>query len=573
MAKNNMKGRFILLLLLFTISFTLAESVLSEPTVCCEKTLEGAWCQNVPEAECEADVNAAPTSCESASYCKTGTCYDSGEGLCTDNVPKQVCDEQGGAWDAREIEEVPQCQLGCCLITDQAAFVSLVRCKRLSTYFGTEINYLTNINDEFSCIAQAQAQDKGACVYEKDFERLCEFTTRQDCGAAETIAIIENASEEEVELSSSKKFYQDYLCSAEELATSCAKQVETKCYNGKTYYFDSCGNPENVYSKNSAESWNNGRTAEPVEVCEPVGVKDAGKKAECGNCDYLLGTRCEEDEKNGAYCQSTTCEDSEGNPRKNGEAWCVNDESATGEGKDRVGSKYIREVCRDGDVIVEQCADFRNEICISDSVDTEGGDFSTAVCRVNRWQDCLFQIEEDDCENVDKRDCFWTNSTPQGLFITEGSGQTTFSNPTSGNTAFSNPTNTITGNALFGGGDDEEEEVTAAPGNRGDGVCLPANTPGLKFWEESSAQAICSQSSAECLVVWTKGLLDSGWECVEGCECLEAAWAEEINGICTSVGDCGGAANYKGAETDDGYEYKVDGEKMTISEIISGATK
>ena len=40
--------------------------------------------------------------------------------------------EGGGVWDPTADCSVPQCELGCCLIGDQAAFVTNTRCRRLS---------------------------------------------------------------------------------------------------------------------------------------------------------------------------------------------------------------------------------------------------------------------------------------------------------------------------------------------------------------------------------------------------------------------------------------------------------
>jgi hypothetical protein len=243
---------YLMVVSLFAFSYLIAsatpvvaESTISNPSFCCEKTNNGAFCINAPEEDCSSQFRSSPTSCESTSYCKLGTCYDSQEGICMENTPQSVCEENNGSWDPRELEEVPQCQLGCCLIEDQASFVSLVRCKRLSTLFGVENNYRTDINSELECIALAKSQDKGACVYEKDFERVCEFTTQADCGAGNSV---DKANSTEPELTSERKFYKDYLCSAEELNTVCARQTSTTCHEGKVYWKDSCGNLENVYS-------------------------------------------------------------------------------------------------------------------------------------------------------------------------------------------------------------------------------------------------------------------------------------------------------------------------------------
>jgi hypothetical protein len=574
-------GLMILSLFSFAFIFSDVEMVsaaakISEPSVCCEKTTDGAWCVNADESECDAGFASSPTSCETTSYCRTGTCYESDEGICMENTPQNVCNENGGTWDARSIEEVPQCQLGCCIVADQAAFVSLVRCKKLSSLFGVENDYRSEITSEVACIATAQSQDTGACVYEKEFERICEFTTRGDCDAGNEVGIINGTN---VSVSSQKTFYEDFLCSAEELNTACARQASTTCYKGSVYWVDSCGNRENVYSKDKVKSWNNGKIIDANQICSP----NDGSNIDCGNCDYFLGTRCAEydnflggPEFGDNYCQKTECVDRNGDKRINGESWCVYDEGI-GNGGDSVGSRYYREVCADGEVIVEPCADFRNEVCIEGSVETSDGDFGTAACRVNRWQDCVLQNEEDDCTNIDRRDCIWVDSVT-GMMIGAGedSGSPTYSNPTASNTAFSNPTAApITGQFIGGllGGDEEEEEEEKTETNRPDGICIANYPPGLEFWEENSGQQICGQANARCIVVFEEGLF-GGKKCVENCECLEEEWALDANRVCAGLGDCGGYKNYQGVYTDDGYKWIEDGKDKEFTpntvNIISG---
>ena len=504
------------------------------------------------------------------------------------NTPQRVCDENGGTWDERDIEEVPQCQLGCCIIAEQAAFVPLVRCKRLSTLFGVTNDYRTDIFNEVQCIATAQAQDVGACVYDKDFERICEFTTRGECGAGQEVeAIGGNISDGALDISGGKKFYKDYLCSAEELNTACAKQTTTGCYQGKVYEFDSCGNRENIYSSDKTTSWNRGMVADPDTICS----ENDGSESGCGNCEYLLGSRCAEwdgflgiGKPSGSdhYCQTTECVDRDGNKRLNGESWCVND-GQIGEGTDPAGSRYYKEVCVDGEVRVEPCADRRAEICLSDSVKTSAGDFETASCIVNRWQNCYQIDDEEDCGNIDRYDCMWLPAVTGMVF---GGGQEggSFSNPTAGGDSFSNPTADgsftgsvvapITGNALFGGDDEDEDETEETFTNRPDGICVPNFPPGLEFWKEGSARQQCGISNAKCTVIYEKGLIGDSWKCVENCECLEDQWATDANRICTSLGDCGGYVNFQGEYTDDGYKWTVDGEDKEFTpntiNIISG---
>jgi hypothetical protein len=86
---------------------------------------------------------------------------------------------------------------------------------------------------------------------------------------------------------------------------------------------------------------------------------------------------------------------------KNGESWCEYD-AQTGEGKDVVGSRQYLYSCINGEVVHEECRDYREEICV------EAG--NKAVCRPNRWQDCTVCTTEQCCENTEERDCHWQNN-------------------------------------------------------------------------------------------------------------------------------------------------------------------
>ena len=192
----------IMFILLLGINFVYAQSL----NVCCEKTTSNAWCQNTQQDNCDRDFRVTPTSCESTSFCKPGCCFDSQEGLCMENTPQKVCNDANATWVDDAECNVPQCNLGCCGIGNQASFVTLTRCKRLSNLFGLEVNFKTDVIDEFSCIATAFAQEKGACVFESEFETTCKFTTRSECLGV-------NVGESD----SKPEFFRNFLCSAEEL--------------------------------------------------------------------------------------------------------------------------------------------------------------------------------------------------------------------------------------------------------------------------------------------------------------------------------------------------------------------
>ena len=74
--------------------------------------------------------------------------------------------------------------------------------------------------------------------------------------------------------------------------------------------------------------------------------------------------------------------------RENGESWCVYD-GKIGNGKDVVGSRHWKYYCHDGEVKVEPCADYRQEICVEGETVEEDFSFTGASCRVNAWRACL----------------------------------------------------------------------------------------------------------------------------------------------------------------------------------------
>lgn len=477
-------------------------------TVCCEQTNSGAFCQNVPSNECKPGSRQVPTSCESTSYCKVGTCYDSTEGTCLDNTPQLVCNANGGVWSE---EEPPQCSLGCCVLGDQAAYVSLVRCKRLSSYLGLETNYDNSISNELACIEKVQQQEVGACVYEFEFEKTCKFGTRAECntqtgGNASLVG---------------GTFYANKLCSAEELGTICGPTTKTTCVAGKdgVYFVDSCGNPANIYDSSKIEDqlyWSD--VISPSQSCNPSASN--ALSSSCGNCDYLQGSICRDENsagKNPSYgdyiCANLNCQNTQnGQSYKHGESWCVYDDAGgNGNADNSVGSRFYKHVCINGEEVLEQCEDFRAEECISQEVNG----FSQAACKVNRWQDCLQQTEKLACENEDLRDCNWK----EGILL---------------------------------------QSLTNSSSEKVTGTCFPENKPGFNFWEDVETTNLCSVASETCIVKFEKGLFD-GEECVENCHCREEGWEKEKSEICKMIGDCGPSINWLGQKGyDKGYKITIE---------------
>lgn len=533
----------------------------AQGSYCCERTNNGIWCMNAEESTCDEDYRSAPTSCESTSYCKLGTCINSREGDCIERTPQQVClEENGGIWKPESIEEIPQCQLGCCLIGNQAAFVTQTRCSRLSSIYGLDINYRTDISNEATCAASATSGIEGVCVFEREYVRTCKRMTQEECDNIE-------ASSEEGTVS----FHPGYLCSAEELGVDCGPSERTTCVEGRdeVFFVDTCGNIANVYDasrtfERDSLYWK--YIAGYGEVTVDCGSGSNAGSTNCGNCDYYAGSTCKKAERgeNPIYgeniCRDLGCE-YEGENYQHGETWCgyqgvggvsvdemgflnSEDEDEIGNHLSKVGGRYFRLVCYNGEVTVEPCADFKQEICVESTVGESG--FKAAACVVNKWQDCYSQNSSEDCD-LSRRDCKWIETK-----------RISYEEETS-------RAGKIFGFFGFGKKDVSDSKI--------DGVCVPKFSPGINFWESEGGdtESLCSLGTRQCVVTRiirlgdrdenlnmrtpTGGKEDTYYgECVhQSSGNLKDDWVSEMDAICQSFGDCGGKVNIldiKGSQKD-----------------------
>jgi len=529
MKKKRIRGLFgvvgMILLVLTVGVFSAVFASAQTASFCCEKTTTGAYCQNAPQEMCDIGIKnpasgenykIAPTSCESTSYCKKGCCYDSNQGTCAENVPEGACISNGGLWEESPDCSIPKCAYGCCILGTEAAFVTLQTCKKISGTYGLLTDFRGDVQDEYQCLALATSQEVGACVYEEDFANTCKFTTRGQCN--------EDIISEGLTDTNSVKFYKGLLCTAEKLGTDCQRTSETTCKDGKVYFLDTCGNTANIYDGSkikNVEYWTNYHT--PDESCSQGG-KD------CGNCEYIgAGTYCMEGSgaSYGDYiCGSVNCKDtSNGKDYKNGASWCYYDDKGN-ENTDSVGSRHYRHICYMGEEIVEPCADFRNEVCVEESIGEEE-DFPQAGCAPNKFQDCLLINRTRDCLNKDKRDCVWV---PFDLLIGAADGKNFLDKER------------ILAEALNVRIEDEENG----------GRCVPNVAPGFEFWE-TGAENDCGAGDYQCVVKYEKGLL-SDKKCVENCWCEEPKTAAALGLYCSMLGDCGPGKNYVGRFVNEGYE-------------------
>src|SRR3989344_3851739 len=487
----------------------------------CVNSLSGKSCQEYPIESCnqECGGDCVPSTRENVAACKPGTCYDPLEGTCQAGSPQSTCVAHGGTWSGEKYENIPQCREGCCIINSQAKFVTERQCVRSAELLGVKKEFRPDVQTEIACLALGSVQEEGACVFEQEFERTCKFTTRSQCGTMHG------------------DFYSQAICSSPSLNTTCKPQVTTGCFPGKdeVYWFDSCGNRENIFALPKAASWNNVGVLLKNNSCSlGSGTNLLANVKTCVNCNYIAGSVCgRADERNpvslGEYvCKDLSCIDEQGKKRKHGESWCsyqgaIGEDTAKNRARDTPGSRHFREVCINGEIRTEPCADYRNEICVEAQTPIQGGKFSSAACRINKWQQCFDYnsiVNNPENKGIGKS-AMQAKSNQRDLKCEENT-------------------------------DCFVKEVKVGKDFKFD-YCVPKYSPGFSLSQRGEgAEIICRQANQKCTVVYVKGL--GGWDCKANCECEKKIFAEQMNDLCMSLGDCGAEVNYIGDLTEN---YKV----------------
>jgi len=483
----------------------------------CKLDKQGAVCQEYPSISCDENCQEPcfPGKREDFSECKLGCCIND-DGKCITSSPKAECEAGGNEWkDDKGCSpgKVPECKLGCCVLGSRVkALVTEKQCEFFSANAGVEIDYRPNLGEP-ECLGLALTQVKGACV----IGNTCRFVTEQEC----------------VGLSGGlNNFYENLLCTNPDLNTTCTRTKETTCIEGKdeVYFVDSCGNPANIYDAskiNDDDYWS--RVYNSDEVCGDNDKDASAGSKVCGNCNYFFGTKCKNYQDANAdkpnygefICADMNCKGAPASgggkqDRRNGESWCVYD-GYIGEGKDVAGSRHWKLSCIDGEVKVEPCADFRNEICVESEVDIgRGKKFSAASCRLNRWQECI---------NYNTQD-----STNQDLINKCEKNEDCF----------------------VGKVNVDEFKFNYCSPNYPPGFDLKRDAEINQNSGKSNSEAICGMASQKCIVIYEKKI--SGWKCIVNCDCETAKFTNQMNDFCTSLGDCGGYVNIEGKYNDDGYK-------------------
>lgn len=523
---------------------------------CCLETKEGAICQDIPFIQSDfCKTSLIPSLCSSVEECKKGCCYSPSTGTCVLNSPKNKCLENGGNWSNDSSCNIPQCQVGCCILGDQVSLTNSRECSLLSNKYNFEKKFV-QIQPGESCEKYIGQEKRGACLADSgDFsgEKKCVYTTKKNCKG---------------------EFKEGYLCTSKELNTICKPTKKTTCVEGKdqVYYLDSCGNIANIYDAskfNDQSYWE--KPISPENSCSP-------ESAGCGNCDYIKGSICTKYEEGkttkptfGEYvCKSLHCGE-----RKHGESWCVYDFNPNEIAP--VGSRHFIARCFEGQISIEGCADFMQEICAQTTDNSFG--FTEAKCMVNDWRSCINANDADSYEEVKKK----CDENPQCVMFNERYGEDKLKRSDGKFLAGFDPEKTNSEQGAIGDLGKDQNKVLAH--------CVPRFTPGFQFWTTNTkivgasssskkpstanyggsneeTNALCSLGSFVCISQMHRDCTLGGgcddwednernWECnIDGVnqniktKDLPALLAA-LNERCRSIGSCGVSSNIAGKVNED----------------------
>jgi len=525
----------------FAFSYIIAESMPSVSAMesvegCCGITKEGKKCATVDSSECSSDsLFAEGAECTKTSFCQKGCCYDNSTGIYDKNVLEVACDKN---WIDDPNCNAPGAKRGCCVLNDITFFETEVQCEVRTKSFAQGdgvVDWRSDLNIE-QCAMMSAKQIEGACVLQGN---TCNFGTEASC------------------YSYGGDFYENRLCTSPLLNTSCEPTEMTACVDGKdgVYFLDSCGNIANIYDSSRAENSTYWDLLIPLEEsCGYSDEKGNANSTSCGNCDRFLGGICRsaienkfEVDMGNSYCKDTSCF-YDGKTYENGESWCIYDGTVAGSlgdgkeiwGTDIVGSRHWRAVCNQGEVNIEPCADFRQQVCgkveVKDYNETESpimDEYESVACVMNRWRECAdvtaemyygktgdFKATKELFKNWDE------NMSIEFRKKCEDIGQCVY----------------------------YEMELKKTPTIP---VCMPMFAPGLEFYNgnDSEAEKVCSTVSlipyiGTCTKITLTGDCSG---CVSGCDCGTGKWLQEANAIANAFGDCGAYVNIIGDVTDDGY--------------------
>ncbi len=329
-AVKNKAILLISIIVLSTLYFPInTKIVYAQSPGCCEETIDGETCIDTTQNECKPE-KFRNSPCIDASYCSSilqgaslGCCFfpyslDS----CFSRSAQQECENKGGLFlDNKDCKNTIECSWGCCVLGSQADLKTETQCGILSQTNNFELDFRPEILDPFECANIANSQTEGCCV----INNIYTYVTLAECQG---------------------EFHESKFCS--DLPDSpCTPTEKTSCFDSNVWKLDSCGNKDkNIRDENKPQEicdYNKGK------ICKELGVYNA---------------ICEDVNCNSTYSDNRNSHDPElGSFRENGESWCIY-EGPTGNYLDRPGSRHFRFSCLNGEEIVDECRNFREEVCI-----------------------------------------------------------------------------------------------------------------------------------------------------------------------------------------------------------------
>ena len=99
--------------------------------------------------------------------------------------------------------------------------------------------------------------------------------------------------------------------------------------------------------------------------------------------------------------------------------------------------------------------------------------------------------------------------------------------------------------------------------------------PSLAGVVSSQGQNTCSIATQTCDAIFKKqgfGLLAKAWTCIANCNCLTPDFADQMNNLCVSVGDCGGYVNVKGTYSNGGSSGQSIGDMSSMGSSVGIST-
>ncbi len=324
-------------------------------------------------AQSNSQTNAQSNSQSTGNIC----CVDQNQG-CFPNTPLNTCSSipDSQTFNDASCLTVQGCNFGCCIIGGTYRYNSEIECKNFAdTVFG-ENNYdfadvFRGTNREYECYDLSLQEQKGCCVD----NIACSYAKKNECSGE--FNINERCSE------------------VDECSQICTPREHKDCYEGSAYWFDSCGNPDELIEQ----------------------------------CNFDDGRLCAKDDKetvdnkdDEAFCRSIDCPNTKlypqwnytGGYKKNGESWCIY-EGPTGNFLDKPGTRHYVFGCVNGEEeLIEECTDFRKGICVQTKVE----DLSYGTCFRNNVYDSVITSN---ISTVPEGFKFWENEEENSEQCSKGS--------------------------------------------------------------------------------------------------------------------------------------------------------